>query len=103
VIEFHGPAIESMPTSGRLTICNMSVEAGATSGIVPADSETLRYLREVAGVKDSVEVLGPDPQAAYDTVIEVDVSRMDPQIACPHTVDNVRPCRKLKASASSRS
>jgi 3-isopropylmalate/(R)-2-methylmalate dehydratase large subunit len=48
VIEYGGEAIEIMPTSGRLTICNMSVEAGATSGIVPPDAETLRYLRDVA-------------------------------------------------------
>ena len=41
VIEFHGEAIERMPTSGRLTICNMAVEAGATAGIVPPDAETL--------------------------------------------------------------
>ena len=40
-----------MPTSGRLVICNMTVEAGATSGIVPADAETMRYLKEEAGVK----------------------------------------------------
>jgi 3-isopropylmalate/(R)-2-methylmalate dehydratase large subunit len=46
VIEFHGPTIRSMSTSGRLVICNMSVEAGATAGIVPADKETARYLRE---------------------------------------------------------
>ena len=42
VLEFHGPAIEKMPTSGRLTICNMAVEAGATAGIVPADAECVR-------------------------------------------------------------
>src|SRR5512140_2257459 len=50
VIEFHGETIRKMSTSGRLVICNMSVEAGATSGIVPADGETLRYLREEGGV-----------------------------------------------------
>ena len=44
VIEFRGEAIEHMPTSGRLTICNMAVEAGATGGLVPPDAETLRYL-----------------------------------------------------------
>ena len=50
VLEFHGETIRKMPTSGRLVLCNMSVEAGATAGIVPADDETVRYLREEAGV-----------------------------------------------------
>ena len=49
VIEFHGETIRKMSTSGRLTLCNMTVEAGATSGIVPGDDETVRYLREEAG------------------------------------------------------
>jgi 3-isopropylmalate/(R)-2-methylmalate dehydratase large subunit len=90
VIEFHGDAISRMPTSGRLVICNMAVEAGATSGIVPSDKETLRYLRVEAGVKDHIEVVLPDLDAEYARVIEVDVSQLSPQIACPHTVDNVR-------------
>lgn len=91
VIEFHGEAIQNMPTSGRLTICNMSVEAGATSGIVPPDAETLRYLKEVAGVQETLTTFGPDPDAVYDQVVEIDVSTLEPQIACPHTVDNVKP------------
>jgi 3-isopropylmalate/(R)-2-methylmalate dehydratase large subunit len=80
-----------MPTSGRLTVCNMSVEAGATSGIVPPDAETLRYLKDVAGVQETVAAFGPDPDAVYDQVIEIDASKLEPQIACPHTVDNVKP------------
>jgi 3-isopropylmalate/(R)-2-methylmalate dehydratase large subunit len=91
VIEYHGQAIRSMPTSGRLTICNMSVEAGATSGIVPPDAETLRYLKEVAGVQEQVPVFSPDPDAVYERVLEIDAAALVPQIACPHTVDNVRP------------
>ena len=90
VIEFHGEAIASMPTSGRLTICNMSVEAGATSGIVPPDVETLRYLKDVAGVEEDLSLFGPDPEAVYERLVEVDASTLVPQIACPHTVDNVR-------------
>ena len=66
VIEFHGQTIEKMSTSGRLTICNMAVEAGATSGIVPADAETTRYLHDEAGVKGAFEVLRPDEDAYYD-------------------------------------
>jgi len=95
VLEFHGPSFKSMSTSGRLTVCNMSVEAGATSGIVPPDEETLRYLMEEAKVKGKVEVIGPDPDASYDQVVEIDVSKLEPQVACPHTVDNVKPVGKV--------
>lgn len=95
VIEFHGETIEKMPTSGRLVLCNMSVEAGATSGIVPADKETLRYLREEAGVKEEIAVVSPDQDAVYEQVIEIDASALTPQVACPHTVDNVKPVKEL--------
>jgi 3-isopropylmalate/(R)-2-methylmalate dehydratase large subunit len=91
VIEFHGEAIQQMNTSGRLTICNMSVEAGATSGIVPPDAETIRYLKDVASVKEEIPVFGPDADAVYERIIEIDASSLSPQIACPHTVDNVKP------------
>jgi 3-isopropylmalate/(R)-2-methylmalate dehydratase large subunit len=91
VIEFHGDAIRKMSTSGRLVLCNMSVEAGATSGIVPPDEETSRYLREEAGVKDNAAFVLPDADAAYGQVIEVDVAQLIPQVAFPHTVDNVKP------------
>jgi 3-isopropylmalate/(R)-2-methylmalate dehydratase large subunit len=91
VLEFHGDAIRRMPTSGRLTLCNMSVEAGATAGIVPSDQETLRYLRQEAGVRDSIDLVLPDLDATYEKIVEVDVAAMQPQVACPHTVDNVKP------------
>jgi len=91
VLEFHGETIRRMSTSGRLVLCNMAVEAGATAGIVPADAETVRYLREEAGVTDPLEMVAPDLDATYDQVIEFDVSSLVPQIACPHTVDNVKP------------
>ena len=91
VLEFHGDTIRSMNTSGRLVLCNMSVEAGATSGIVPADAETLRYLKDEAGVPDAVTPVTPDADAAYVRTVEIDASRLEPQIACPHTVDNVKP------------
>jgi 3-isopropylmalate/(R)-2-methylmalate dehydratase large subunit len=91
VIEFHGEAVAAMPTSGRLTICNMSVEAGATSGIVPPDAETRRYLKDMAGVQEAPELFGPDEDASYSRVVEIDAECLGPQIACPHTVDNVKP------------
>jgi 3-isopropylmalate/(R)-2-methylmalate dehydratase large subunit len=91
VIEFHGETIRDMPTSGRLVLCNMTVEAGATGGVVPPDTETERYLREEAGVKEPLDLFGPDADAVYDQVVEVDATTLAPQIACPHTVDNVKP------------
>ncbi len=89
VIEFHGDAIRRMPTAGRLVLCNMSVEAGATAGIVPPDSETVRYLKEEAGVSAEMPLIAPDPEASYDRTVEVDVSGLAPQLACPHSVDHV--------------
>jgi 3-isopropylmalate/(R)-2-methylmalate dehydratase large subunit len=99
VLEFHGQAILGLPTSGRLTLCNMAVEAGATAGIIPPDSETLHYLRDEAGVRETLELTGPDPDAAYDKVIEIDAATLTPQIAFPHTVDNVHPVESAEGIA----
>ena len=95
VLEFHGRAIREMSTAGRLTLCNMAVEAGATSGIVPADAETARYLREEAGVAEPAAPVTADPDAVYTDAVAVDVAGLDPQVACPHTVDNVKPVTDL--------
>jgi 3-isopropylmalate/(R)-2-methylmalate dehydratase large subunit len=96
VIEFHGEAIRDLPTSGRLVLCNMSVEAGATAGVVPPDEETCRYLREEAGVQGELDLFAPDADAVYERVVEIDAAQLDPQIACPHTVDNVKPIGQVK-------
>lgn len=98
VIEFHGDTIKNMSVSGRLTLCNMSVEAGATSGIVPSDEETIRYLREEAKVKERIDIMTPDFDAHYDSVIEIDASKISPQIACPHEVDNTRPVNEVEGT-----
>ncbi|MCS6906911.1 MAG: 3-isopropylmalate dehydratase large subunit [Anaerolineales bacterium] len=91
VLEFHGDTVRRLPTSGRLTLCNMAIEAGATSGIVPPDEETLRYLRSECGITGlQVEDLLPDPDASYAEVVELDVSSLTPMVAFPHAVDNVR-------------
>jgi 3-isopropylmalate/(R)-2-methylmalate dehydratase large subunit len=96
VIEFHGETISNLPTSGRLVLCNMSVEAGATAGVVPPDEETVRYLRDEAGVEGELELLAADTDADYDRVVEIDAAQLGPQIACPHTVDNVKPIDGIK-------
>lgn len=90
VLEFHGETLSRMSTSGRLVLCNMAVEAGATAGIVPGDAETARYLREEAGVTEPLDCVVSDEDAVYERIIEVNVAKLEPQIACPHTVDNVK-------------
>jgi 3-isopropylmalate/(R)-2-methylmalate dehydratase large subunit len=96
VIEFHGEVIRAMPTSGRLVLCNMAVEAGATAGVVPPDDETRRYLRNEAHVEDELDMFAADADAVYDRVVEIDANLLDPQIACPHTVDNVKSIATIK-------
>ncbi len=95
-IEFHGPAIRDMSTAGRLVLCNMSVEAGATAAIVPTDDETIRYLRDEAGVTDGLPIVLPDPDARYESAIMVDASQLVPLVACPHSVDNVKPVEAVE-------
>ena len=91
VLEFTGETIANLSTSGRLVLCNMSVEAGATAGIVPGDAETVRYLREEVGVTDPIDLVASDADAVYEKTVSVDVSKLEPLVACPHTVDNVKP------------
>ena len=90
VLEFSGRTIERLSTSGRLVLCNMSVEAGATSGLVPGDAETVRYLREEAQVSEPLDLVASDRGAEYERVISIDISKLPPLVACPHTVDNVK-------------
>jgi 3-isopropylmalate/(R)-2-methylmalate dehydratase large subunit len=61
---------------------------------VPADEESARYLGE-ADVLEAISMVVPDADAVYERVIEVDVSNLDPQIACPHAVDNVKPVNEV--------
>jgi 3-isopropylmalate/(R)-2-methylmalate dehydratase large subunit len=95
VLEFSGETIDAMPTSGRLVLCNMSVEAGATAGIIPADEETIRYLHHDAGVLNDIEPVLSDTDARYDRIVNIDVTDLEPQIACPHTVDNLKAIDKV--------
>ncbi|MEM2103325.1 MAG: homoaconitase large subunit [Candidatus Bathyarchaeia archaeon] len=87
-IEFSGSTISNMSINGRMTICNMVVEMGAKNGIIEPDENTLNYLNSL-GVY-SGELLKSDPNAFYEGTMEVDASSLDPQVACPHSVDNVK-------------
>ncbi len=86
-LEFAGDAIEKMSMSGRFTLCNMAVEAGAKAGICASDEVTKEYLESVGRGADW-KPLAPDPDAVYERTVEVDVSALEPTISKPHTVDN---------------
>lgn len=90
VLEFTGEVIDKMDTSARLVISNMAVEAGATSGIIAPDNETIRYLQEVANYHGEIDMVSADFDAKYEDIIEIDVSNLGPQISAPHHVDNVK-------------
>ncbi|MBI4918245.1 MAG: 3-isopropylmalate dehydratase large subunit [Acidobacteria bacterium] len=96
-MEFCGPVIDRMGIAERMTLCNMTVEAGAKSGIIAADGTTQAFLKG-RGVAASVAV-GGDPDARYHSERRVDVTALKPQVACPHSPDNVRDaeeCRGIK-------
>jgi 3-isopropylmalate/(R)-2-methylmalate dehydratase large subunit len=92
-IEFTGPTIEDMSMPGRMTLCNMSVEAGAKTGIVAPDTKTVEYLS--ARGRGAFETLRSDEDAKYERTIDVEASTLSPQIARPHSPDNVGPVEQL--------
>jgi len=87
-IEFTGPTIEKMSISGRMTICNMAVEMGAKTGIINPDEITVSYVKN--RTRKSFRALRSDPDAKYEKTLEVNAETLDPQVACPPTVDNVK-------------
>jgi 3-isopropylmalate/(R)-2-methylmalate dehydratase large subunit len=89
-LEFCGPTIEQMDMSGRFTLSNMAVEAGAKVGLIASDSVTKEYLTRM-GRGNKFVALRADDDAEYERKIEIDVSKLTPIISYPHTVDNTHP------------
>jgi len=94
-LEFGGEALASMTMSQRLTIANMAVEAGAKVGLFPSDEVTRQFLA-TQGRGDSYKPLHPDTNAYYERVISVSLSKLEPMVSAPHTVDNVLPVSEAK-------
>lgn len=95
IIEWGGPAISTLSVPERATITNMGTELGATTSIFPSDDITRAFLAAQGREKDYVPV-SADPDAAYDRIIEIDLSSLKPMIACPHSPDNVVTVESLK-------
>jgi 3-isopropylmalate/(R)-2-methylmalate dehydratase large subunit len=94
-MEFAGPVIEALPMADRFTMSNMAVEAGAKAGIIAPDAVTEAYVRGRA--KREYRFYHSDPDAAYETVFNWDVSGLQPQVACPHSPQNVKPVGEVKS------
>jgi 3-isopropylmalate/(R)-2-methylmalate dehydratase large subunit len=92
-IEFAGPAIASLPMSGRFTMSNMAIEAGGKAGIFAVDDATLEYLDGRA--QRTYEPVYADPDASYVRVVDIDVSDIEPQVAFPHLPSNARPISQV--------
>ena len=87
-MEFVGDGIRYLSIDDRFTICNMAIEAGAKNGIFPVDDVTREYLN--GRFKREIRVFGADPDAEYERVIEVDMSKLQPTVAFPHLPENTR-------------
>lgn len=92
-MEFTGDVIERLPMHGRLTICNMAIEAGGKSGIIAPDNITENYIKNRAG--RPYKFYSSDKDAKYMEVKEYDCSKIEPLVACPHLPSNVRPATEL--------
>ncbi|MDD5583517.1 MAG: 3-isopropylmalate dehydratase large subunit [Candidatus Omnitrophica bacterium] len=93
VMEFSGPIIRALGLDDRLTMTNMAIEAGGKTGVVEPDEITCKYLKLSQA---SIKHLKSDVDAAYDQIIEIDVTKMSPQVACPHLPSNVKPVEALR-------
>ena len=96
-LEFSGDAVDKMSMSGRLTVANMAVEAGAKVGLFPSDGVTRDYLAE-QGRGGDYRPVSPDADAVYEQTIEIDAAALEPTVAKPHTVDNTAPVSELKGT-----
>ena len=97
-VEFYGEVVKRMTISERMTICNLSAEMGAKAGIVPCDEVTDEWLKQMfkslkvqgfSRVDEEYERVTADADATYEKVIDYDLSDLEPQVACPHKVNNV--------------
>ena len=106
MIEFHGPVIDAMSMESRMTLCNMAVEAGATSGICQPDERTVEYLwpfirGEYASRSQALADYSrwkSDPDAEYEKVIDFDVSTLEPLVTFGYKPDQVKPVREMEGT-----
>ena len=94
VIEYHGEGVRSLSVPERATITNMGAELGATTSLFPSDEVTLSFLRAQSR-ESQWQPLSADPDCTYDTLIDIDLSSLEPLAAAPHSPDNIKTVSSL--------
>lgn len=94
VIEYGGEGVKTLSVPERATITNMGAELGATTSIFPSDEITREFLRAQGREADWCEIKA-DEDAVYDEVYEINLSKLQPMAACPHSPDNVKTCDEI--------
>ena len=97
IIEWGGEGVATLSVPERATITNMGTELGATTSIFPSDETTRAFLKAQGREEDYIP-LASDPDAEYDKILHIDLSTLEPLIACPHSPDNVVPVASLKGT-----
>ncbi|MBR6891288.1 MAG: aconitate hydratase, partial [Clostridia bacterium] len=97
IIEWGGEGVKTLSVPERATITNMGTELGATTSIFPSDEITRAFLK-AEGREDAWTALQSDPDAEYDRIIDIDLSALEPLIACPLSPDNVKKVSELKGT-----
>lgn len=95
VLEYTGPGAATLSVPERATITNMGAEMGVTCSIFPSDAETKRFLKAQAREDQWIE-LGPDEDAEYDKVVPVELDKIEPLAAAPHSPGNIKTIQELK-------
>ncbi len=93
-IEFYGPAIEALDLPGRITLASQVTEMGGIIGFIPPSEEVLAFSRERMG-GNGLDGVYADPDAEYVETVEVDITGLEPLIACPPSPANVKPVREV--------
>ena len=96
--EYGGSTLRNMLMSERMTMSNMAIEMGAKAGIIEADKITEEYLKERIPDYEFDPYWKSDDDAEYSEYNEYDVSDLEPQVACPHNVDNVKPVTEVEGT-----
>lgn len=95
VYEYAGPGAATLEVPQRATITNMGAELGATTSIFPADEQVRKFMKSQKREDEYRELLA-DQDAEYDEVIDLDLSSLQPLVACPHQPDNVKPLSEVE-------